>query len=427
MNEYDSDRLRQLFAAHGYRHASSYHTADVIVINTCAVRQKAEDKIYSEIGRVKNVKQRNPSLLLCVVGCLAQHYGQQLIDRYPYIDVVLGTKNLFVLPSLIKNNTLRRPIVMNDLAGVDLRYPADPCPADGRISAFVTIMQGCNQYCSYCIVPYVRGHEWSREPTEIVREVSQLVAQGIREVTLLGQNVNAYGKTLPQPCCFSQLLKRLDAIPHLARLRFTTSHPRDLTEDLINCFGYLRTLCEHVHLPLQSGSNNILRRMRRGYTYEDYHEKIKLLRGRIPTIAVTSDIIVGFPGETEADFEQTLHCISEIQFDELFIFHFTPRPGTRAATYTDTIPYAEKIRRLRLVNTLQNTIGLRKNRALIGEEVEVLFEGISKKGCGMIAGKTRTGKVVNCNGPDSLIGSMRQVRIEHATVHSLTGTILNKE
>lgn len=422
MNEYDSDRIRQLLSMHGYQTALSYRDADIFIINTCAVRKKAEDKIFSEIGRLKKLKSMRSTIRICIIGCLAQLFGEELVKRYPYIDFVVGTKQLLNLPFLLAHHH-DLPCISVDMPNGPITYPSEACPASGRVCAFVSIMQGCNNYCSYCIVPYVRGHEWSRSAEDILHEVSGLVSQGVKEVTLLGQNVNSYGKTLSPRMRFSELLSMLDSISGLERIRFTTSHPRDLTEDLINSFKTLSALCEHIHLPLQSGSNVVLKRMNRGYTREQYLEKIALLRDVVPDIGITSDIIVGFPGETEYDFQQTLECIEMIRFDDLFVFHYTPRPGTAATSYPDTVTYQEKIRRLMTVNDLQRTISLEKNRNLIGNVMPVLFDNFSKKDHA-IAGRTRNGKVVNCESTRDNIGTTQNVLITDATVHSLTGTIM---
>ena len=422
MNEYDSARIRQLFSMHGYQPALSYKDADVIVINTCAVRKKAEDKIYSEIGRLKKLKSLRPGMRICIIGCLAQLLGEKLVKRYPYIDCVVGTKQLLTLPSVLEQHH-ELPTISVEMPNGQITYPLEPCSAEGRFCAFVSIMQGCNNFCSYCIVPYVRGNEWSRPAEDILHEVSSLVAQGVKEVTLLGQNVNSYGKTLSPKIRFSELLSLLDKVQGLERLRFTTSHPSDLTEDLVKSFKTCSTLCEHIHLPMQSGSNIVLKRMNRGYTREHYLEKIALLRDAVPNISITSDIIVGFPGETERDFQQTLECIEAIRFDDLFVFHYTPRPGTVAASYFDSVPYHEKIRRLMIVNDLQRIISLEKNRSLVGSVMPVLFDTFSKKGY-TIAGRTRSGKMVNCEATHDCLGTTQNVLITNATVHSLLGMII---
>lgn len=428
MNEYDSIRIRHLLESHGYSRATSYNDANLILLNTCTVRQKAEDKIYSELGRIKGLKKTNPRLLIAVLGCLAQQEGHQLISKYPYIDLVLGTKTLPRLIEILSNTHHKKPCVITDMDFPDDIYPSDQYPAEpGRATAFVTIMQGCNNFCSYCIVPYVRGQEWSRHPDLILREVKCIVQQGVKEVTLLGQNVNAYGKNVRSNITFAELLYRLNEVHGLQRIRFTTSHPKDLSPSLIDCFEKLDKLCEHIHLPLQSGANRILKRMFRGYTREEYRDKIASLRGVAPDISITSDIIVGFPGETEKDFQQTLLMIEDCQFDDLFIFHYTDRSGTKASHFSDNVPYPVKIERLKILNEVQRKISLEKNKKLIGAVVSVLFEEPSKKGFGTIAGRTRTNKVVNSKASSKFIGTITDVIIEKANIHSLAGIVLPQE
>lgn len=428
MNEYDSCRMQQLLESNGYSRAASYNDANLILLNTCTVRQKAEDKIYSELGRIKRFKKINPDVVIGVVGCLAQQEGQRLINKYPYVDLVLGTRTLPRLIDILGSMPGRKPRVVTSLDEADDIYPAGQYTvAPGSRSAFLTIMQGCDNFCSYCIVPSVRGREWSRSPDVLMREASHLAQQGIREITLLGQNVNAYGKTSPAGVTFAQLLSRLNGINGLQRIRFTTSHPKDLSPELIACFGQLDKVCEHIHLPLQSGSNKILKRMSRGYTREEYLDKIAALRMAFPGISITSDIIVGFPGETENDFHQTLLMIEEVRFDDLFIFHYTDRSGTKASQFRDTVPYPEKIERLKVLNEVQRSISLEKNSTLIGTVVSVLFEERSKKGITALAGRTRTNKVVNSRASDTYLGMITEVRIEKANIHSLAGSILPQE
>ncbi|MEI6126919.1 MAG: tRNA (N6-isopentenyl adenosine(37)-C2)-methylthiotransferase MiaB [Pseudomonadota bacterium] len=425
MNEYDSLRMIQLLESHGFSQTQSYDDAAAIILNTCTVRKKAEDKVYSELGRINTIKKQKPHLIIGVGGCLAQQEGQNLISKYPYIDFAFGTKALQHLPHLLDRALHGKKTVAVDMATSRTMYPEAPyASADSQITAFVTIMQGCNNYCSYCIVPYVRGPEWSRSTLEIVQEVRHLVDNGIKEVTLLGQNVNSYGTTLTPLSSFSQLLCEVNRIKGLERIRFTTSHPKDLSSNLIAAFTQVEKLCEHIHLPLQSGSDMILRKMNRSYTRDEYRKKIDSLKKNVPHISLTSDIIVGFPGETEKDFMETLLMIQEICFDDLFIFHYTDRPGTKASLSIDNVPYEVKIERLRLLNDLQRKISLSINSRLIGETVSVLLEGSSKKGVGTIAGRTRTNKVVNCKGPLELKGSTVSVKIEKTNIHSLTGRIL---
>ena len=425
MNEYESLRMCKLLEEDGYVTASTYDDASIIILNTCTVRQKAEDKIYSELGRIRKFKKTRPDILIGIGGCLAQQEGEKLLKKYPYVDFVFGTKALPRLLKLIKNVLKGARIADVDMETscqfyAEHQYSTQP----DQITAYVTIMQGCDNFCSYCIVPHVRGREWSRTRDEIINEVHSLVNEGVREVTLLGQNVNSYGKNLIPKTTFADLLKQLDTIEGLDRIRFTTSHPKDLSLELIQSFGYIRKLCEHIHLPMQSGSDRILQHMNRQYTRQRYVEKILSLRAVVPQISITSDIIVGYPGETDAEFNETASMIDKIQFDDLFIFHYTDRKGTKAAEMPDNIPYPVKIDRLKKLNERQQAISLQKNSAHVGKIVEVLFEEKSKKGTGCIAGRTRSSKVVNCRGQELMIGKIGMVLIEKANIHSLTGKLI---
>jgi len=429
MNDYDSKRIADLLMDFRYSLAASPESADIILLNTCSVRQKAADKVYSELGRLKKLKIKKPGLLIGVGGCLAQHESEKLMKQFPCIDLIYGTQAQARLPGLLR-------------AALDGKRPADVGPdethalyarlpahvhAKEHTSACVSIMQGCNNFCTYCIVPYVRGPEWSRTPEEIREEVKLHVQAGALEITLLGQNVNSYGKTLSPTVRFADLLRDLDTCAGLQRLRFITSHPRDLSDELIACFAELGTLCEHIHLPLQSGSNRILKMMNRSYTVEQYIELIEKLRTAHPGISITSDIIVGFPGETDGDFMQTRGSIARIGFDDLFIFHYTDRTGTRACDLEDKIPYSIKIQRLRDLNGLQRDISKRCNERLVDTAVDVLFEGPSSRGTGCLAGRTRSNKVVNCPAPPELTGRITPVLIRTAAIHSLTGTLIKAQ
>jgi len=427
MNEYDSYRMIKLLESSGYEAAASYADASVILLNTCSVRQKAEDKIYSELGRFKKIKRSRPDLTIGVGGCLAQQEGNNLLKRFPYLNLVFGTKALSRLPHLLKRTRQGERIVDTDMNSQSDIYPVDTYTAgNSHITTFVTVTHGCNNYCSYCIVPYVRGPEISRKPDEILNEVKNLVRKSFKEVTLLGQNVNSYGKTLSQKVTFSDLLYSLNEINGLERIRFITSHPKDLSKDLIASFTNLEKLCEHIHLPLQSGSNKILKTMNRNYSRNEYIDKVALLRGSVPGISITSDIIVGFPDETEADFKETLSLIKEIRFDDLFIFHYTDRPSTRASKLSGKVPYKVKIERLMKLNKLQREISIDNNRKMVGKTCALLFENASQRGLGYIAGRTRTNKVVNCRGSSKLIGKTALVNIEKANIHSLTGKIIEE-
>ena len=426
MNDYDSERVDALLQEHHFLPAASPESADLILLNTCSVRQKAADKIYSELGRLKQLKHMNPRLLIGVGGCLAQHEPDKLLKQFPCIDLLYGTQALARLPGLIRTAINGKRAVDVALDAAQTTYARLPrrIIGPGQPCAFVSIMQGCNNYCTYCIVPYVRGPEWSRTLEDILEEVSHLIQTGVRDITLLGQNVNSYGKTLSPPTVFADLLHRLNALAGLERLRFVTSHPRDLSDALIVCFGKLEKLCGHIHLPLQSGSDRILRAMNRSYTSAHYAGLIEKLRVVQPDISITSDIIVGFPGETEEDFIITRDFIERISFDDLFIFHYTDRNGTRACSLADKIPYSIKIQRLRDLNALQHDISKRRNEKLVGKTLEVLFERPSSRGNGSLAGRTRSNKVVNCPAPIDLTGRSAPVIIRKASIHSLTGTLI---
>lgn len=425
MNEYDSYRILKLLESYGFQTVSSYDEASIILLNTCSVRQKAEDKAYSELGRIQKVKKIKPDLIIGVGGCVAQQEGVNLLNRFPYIDFVFGTQALTRLPKLLKQVYRGKKIVDIGMKPQWNIYPPNTySPMPSQITAFITIMHGCNNYCSYCIVPYVRGSECSRKTDEIVQEVTHLAECGIKEITLLGQNVNSYGKTLIPKTTFTELLYKLNEINGLERIRFTTSHPKDLSDELIQSFKEVEKLCEHIHLPLQSGSNKILKNMNRCYNCEEYLEKAASIKNNAPHISITTDILVGFPGETEEDFYETQSLIEEICFDDLFLFHYTDRPKTMASRLPNKVPYRTKINRLMILKEVQRKISQKNNKKLIGKTFPVLFEGTSKKSFENIAGRTRTNKVVNCKGPPELIGKTALVKIERANIHSLNGRLI---
>jgi tRNA-2-methylthio-N6-dimethylallyladenosine synthase len=449
MNVYDSRKIQERLSALGYRHASTPETADMIIVNTCAIREKAEQKAYSILGRFTGLKQSNPHLLVGVGGCVAQQEGRNILERLPGIDFVFGTHGIDNLPGLIDRvtSTRRRVVDVEMAETIRESNPKPPTIApiglDNPVSAFVTIMRGCDNYCAYCVVPYVRGREISREPDTVLDEIRRLVASGVREVTLLGQNVNSYGKNKTM-CTFPELLSRVNRIEGLLRIRFTTSHPRDLSDDLITAFGRLEKLCSHIHLPVQSGSNRVLKRMNRGYTREAYLDKIDRLRRCCPDIAISSDMIVGFPGETRNDFDQTLDLIDRVRYDGLFAFKYSDRPNAPAARFTDKLPEQEKKDRLQQLLDLQEMISARNNRALTGSTQRVLVEGKSKKHKStgshtsgrtvQWTGRTPTNKIVNFVQDDGSTpagwirkGSIVFVRIENAFPHSLLGRAINVE
>jgi tRNA-2-methylthio-N6-dimethylallyladenosine synthase len=419
MNVADSDLMAQVLGEE-YDLTARAEDADLYLINTCAIRRKSQEKVKSLLGSLKQLKQQRPQLILGVGGCVAQQEGERLLAVAPHLNLVFGTKGIYRLPALVNRAVQGERVV--DVV-LEREFPDLPHRAwsPGTVQTMVTIMQGCDNFCTFCVVPYVRGREVSREPDAIVDEVAAFLEAGGREVTLLGQNVNSYGRGLPEPITFPQLLRRLDRLPGLNRLRFATSHPRDLSPELINAFGELRALCEHLHLPVQSGANRNLRRMNRGYTREHYLEKVASLRGAWPNLALSTDLIVGFPGETEADFAQTLDLMREAEFDQAFSFKYSPRPQTRAATFPEQVPEEIKADRLTRLQALQDELTRKSHARLVGQEREVLVEGRSKRSAQELCGRLRTNQIVNFNGPRELVGRLARVIITEAHPHSLKG------
>ncbi len=422
MNDLDSLKLYSLLARNGWEPTESLKKADLIVLNTCSVRQKAYEKALSNIGRLRPYKRRKPSLVIVVTGCIAQHKGEDIIARMPHVDIVLGTHQLHRIAE-----------------AVDRRLEGCPPMADTRFSecipslemvpdrefitpshrAYVTIMQGCDNYCSYCIVPYVRGRETSRSRESVMEEVRRHAAGEVKEVFLLGQNVNSYAGGMG----FPGLLREIGAVEGIERIRFTTSHPKDMSDELISCFEDMEKLCSHMHLPFQSGSDEVLKRMNRRYTRERYLGLIDKLRKARPDIAFSADVIVGFPGETEADYRDTLSLIREVRFDLLYSFNYSPRPGTAAAGYVDDVPREEKSRRLTELQALQRAITMEINRGRVGKVYTVLVDGVSARDPRQVHGRTSQNAIVNFTGPQDLIGHMVRVRITRANPNSLTGEL----
>lgn len=439
MNVYDAEKMAAGLMALNYLPVAAAEEADLILVNTCAIREKAEQKVFSYLGRLAPLKSRHPGLIIAVGGCVAQQEGRRILERMPQVDLVFGTHAIGRLPALIgKIERDRSRLVDIEMSeGFQELGFSEPDGVPGGVSRFVTIMQGCDNYCTYCVVPYVRGREASRKPERIIAEIEALVASGVREVTLLGQNVNSYGLK-ENLCSFPQLLARVDAVPGLERIRFTTSHPKDLSEALIQAFGRLEKLCNHIHLPVQSGSDRILGKMNRRYSRADYQEKVRRLRDIRPDIAITSDFIVGFPGETAADFDLTLELIRETAFDGVFAFMYSDRPVAPAARFADKVPETEKKQRLQALLALQEQITTRKNRAFVGTVQRILVDAASKKlGDGAMndspaapqwMGRTTTNKIVHFSTAEDPIGCavvkpgmLIDVQIEHAFSHSLRG------
>lgn len=430
MNEYDSLRVERVLAQDGYVLTSEPAEADVIFVNTCSVRAKAEQKVFSLLGRLRKLKNRKPSLVIIVGGCVAQQMGRALLERFPYVDIVVGTRALGSLPNLLRAVRHGGPRVAHlpdhDEEGWrELFDQTDAWTTD--VVGPVTVMQGCDNFCTYCIVPYVRGRERSRPSNEILREVQLLVEKGAREILLLGQNVNSYGKGLEEQTRFSDLLRRIAKETDVARIRFTTSHPKDLSEDLIQCFVDLPQLCPHIHLPFQAGSDRILQRMNRAYTAADYHRKVELLRAACPHIGISADVMVGFPGETEADFQATLDLIRTVRFDTLFSFRYSDRPYAASRFFPDKVSEEVKTRRLIELQALQAAITQEKNLEEVGRIREVLVEAPSKSGQGLVSGRTPQNRIVNFPGPEALKGRIVPVKIEEAYAHSLKGRLIFPE
>ncbi|MGD9083169.1 MAG: tRNA (N6-isopentenyl adenosine(37)-C2)-methylthiotransferase MiaB [Desulfobacterales bacterium] len=439
MNVYDSEQIATGLLALGYKLTSFPEQADLIIVNTCAIREKAEQKVYSFLGRLSGLKRKKPDLIIGVGGCVAQQEGAKILQRVPHLDLVFGTHAIGRLPGIIKTIASKKSRIVDiELSEKiqELDLIKEYCQ-EGKVVSFVTIMQGCDNYCTYCVVPYVRGRETSRNPDKIINEIRCLVESGVREVTLLGQNVNSYGKK-EGLCTFPELLALVNKINGLLRIRFTTSHPKDLSTDLMLAFKDLDKMCRHIHLPIQSGSNQILKKMNRKYSRKLYLEKIDKLRNTCSDIAITSDIIVGFPGETRADFEKTLDLIKKVKFDGLFAFKYSDRPNAAATRFEDKISEKEKKERLQQVLNLQAHFTTQKNKALIGSTASILVEGLSKKQIRIDrnstnhdvqwTGRTSTNKIVNfslgddaVSGDEILTGRMVTVKILKAHSHSLWG------
>jgi tRNA-2-methylthio-N6-dimethylallyladenosine synthase len=424
MNVYDSERIVNLLREDNYQVTHDMRQAEVILLNTCSIREKPEHKIYSILGRLKELKRKNPALILGVGGCVAQQEGEKLLEKSPYLDLVFGTHMISRLPSLLKmvgeHKVKVCEVEMNDQGCLD----EGTCSSSShKVSSYVSVIRGCNNFCSYCVVPYVRGRERSRPQEEILAEIEHLVRIGVKEVTLLGQNVNSYGNDCGSTGGFPRLLTSINEVSALERIRFITSHPKDLSDDLIHCFKELDKVCEHIHLPVQSGSNKILKLMNRGYTREDYLGKVDKLRRIYPEIGITSDVIVGFPQETHEDFDDTLNLMKEVCFDDLFSFYYSDRPMTPATQLADKVPSDVKGERLRLLQEMQREYSLKKNRLLLNRVEDVLVEGISKKDSLRVTGKTRSNKTVNIVGGEDLKGKVVPVRIKEVHLHSLSGEL----
>ena len=425
MNVHDSEQMAVLLAGIGYKLTEDSRKADLILINTCSVREKAEQKAFSELGRLMKLKEEKPNLIIGFAGCLAQHMGTKVHSRVKNVDLVFGTHNIHRLPEMVAAiQKERKKITQIDFSSKIHSLNVFAPPPKGALCSFVSIMQGCDNYCAYCVVPYLRGPEMSRTPEDIIDEIQKLTRHGVKEVTLLGQNVNSYGKKLNHGCNFVSLIKKISDIDGIDRIRFTTSHPKDLSDDLIDCFAGVPKLCDHIHLPVQSGSNRILKLMNRGYSSEEYLRKIDRLRDTCPQISITSDIIVGFPGETKKDYQETIDMMEKIRFDSVFSFKYSERKGTAAQKLQGKVPEAEIKQRLKELQTLQDRHTQEKNTALEGSVREVLVEGRSRNSEHDMMGRARSWRIVNFKGGPELIGNRVNVEITRGYLHSLRGKMI---
>ncbi|GAB4324114.1 MAG: tRNA (N6-isopentenyl adenosine(37)-C2)-methylthiotransferase MiaB [Candidatus Sumerlaeia bacterium] len=421
MSEHDAEQMDALMAARGWRRTDDEFGADIVVINTCTVRQGAEDRALARLQRLNGTKRRHPGKVIALCGCVAQKEGVELLDRFPFLDLVVGTRDFHELPRLIDLVRRRRePIVATDSCSLPIAVEA-PSIRQNPVRAFVNIMFGCNNHCTFCIVPRVRGREVYRPLESILNEARDLAAQGYKEIYLLGQNVNSW-KDAAARCDFSDLLAALDQITGLLRIRYTTSNPKDLRPRLIETVAGSRAVCENFHLPVQSGSSRVLRLMKRAYNRRQFLRLVARVREAIPDAVITTDIIVGFPGETDEDFRETLSLVEEVEFDSAFMFAYSPRPGTFAArSLPDDVPPEVKHDRLQRLIALQEGISARKNQALVGQTVEVLVDGPSRRYPHQVVGRTRGDKMVAFPGGTELVGRIVPVRIVRATSHSLVG------
>lgn len=424
MNVRDSEIMGGLLEAMGYTPAEKPEDASLVLFNTCSVRHSAENKVYGKLGEISVLKRRNPDMLIAFGGCMAQLPEVQNRLKKLGVDVVFGTHNIHELPYLVEQAKHQSaPVfqVWDQEGGVEENLPST---RKSGLCAFVNIMYGCNNFCSYCIVPYTRGRERSRSSADIVNEIKELAGQGYREVTLLGQNVNSYGKGLDEKADFADLLQMTANVEGIKRVRFTTSHPKDMSDKLIAVIADHPNICEHIHVPLQAGSNRILKLMNRGYTREHYLDLINRMRERIPGVAITSDLIVGFPGEEDQNFLETLDMVERVRFDAAFTFMYSVRRGTRAAEFTDQVPLEIKKARLSQLNLIQYRIAREINQSLEGKIEEVLVEGPSKTDKSKLTSRTRTNRIVIISGDDSLIGQFIPIRITEGKTFSLYGELL---
>ena len=426
MNEEDSEKLSGMLKRVGYTKTENKEDAGIILFNTCCVRENAENKVFGNLGSLKHLKKENPDLIIGICGCMMQQEGMadKILKKFPYVNIVFGTHNAYKFPEYlnrVKTEGVQIKEIFNKETDIVEGLPID---RESNVKAFVTIMYGCNNFCTYSIVPYVRGRERSRKPEDILNEVRELVAQGYKEITLLGQNVNSYGKGLEEEVDFAKLLRMINEIEGLERVRFMTSHPKDLTHDVIMAIKECDKLCEQIHLPVQSGSNSILKKMNRHYTKEYYLDLIKKIKEEIPGVTLTTDIIVGFPGETEEDFQETLELVKEVGYSSAFTFIYSRRNNTPADMMLNQVSEEDKHHRFNRLIAAVNERVIAQNKAEEGNILEVLVEGNSKNDAEKLTGRTRTGRLVNFTGENVNVGELVNVKITRAQNFSLIGEVI---
>ena len=423
MNKLDSEAVAGQLLEAGYVATDQVAEADVILLSTCSVRQHAEDKVWSLLGTLRRRKALNPDLVVAVTGCMAQRLGEGIVERMPVVDVVCGTMELPRLPALLAEARARRARVVAVAECGAVRLPRIVARRPSRFQAFVSVMRGCDNFCAYCIVPYVRGREHSRPPGDVVAEVEALADDGCVEVTLLGQNVNSYGRTLDHPMTLADLLRRLDPIDGIERIRFVTSHPKDGTDELFQAMADLPAVCPHIHMPAQAGANRILERMHRRYTREHYLDLVARARETVPGLEIASDFIVGVPGETDAEFEQTVDLVERAAFQQCFIFKYSPREGTAAARLPDDVPWPVKQARNHRLLAVQEALMRRRQAAMVARRLEVLVEGPSKRDAAKLIGRSRANHIVAFPGDPALAGRTVSVAVVDSTALTLFGRI----
>ena len=431
MNEYDSARMQDLLgASHDMVPTDNPEEADVLLVNTCSIREKAQEKLFHQLGRWKHLKEKNPELVIGVGGCVASQEGDAIAKRAPFVDLIFGPQTLHRLPEMMETQQKDDGVVVVDISFPEIeKFDRLPEPDADGCTAFVSVMEGCSKYCTFCVVPYTRGEEVSRPLEDVLNEVAHLASQGVREVNLLGQNVNAYrGKSADGEADLAELITLVAAIDGIDRIRYTTSHPVEFSESLIQVYAEVPELVSHIHLPVQSGSDRILAAMKRGHTALEYKSKLRKLKAIRPDICFSSDFIIGFPGETDADFEATMKLIQDVGFDLSFSFIYSPRPGTPASDLPDTTPEDVKKERLRILQTRITQQAQEIARRMVGNTERVLVTGYSKKDPGQLSGRTENNRVVNfrCDTPE-LIGKFADILIEEALPNSLRGVLLGSE